>query len=46
LGKVFGTDPIALLDVDDVEWVLRIACANVISADNERERKELEQRRQ
>lgn len=45
LGKVFGTDPLAILDVSDTEWVLRVACANVIAKDNEEEARRIEQNR-
>jgi hypothetical protein len=31
LGEVFGTDPLILLDVTEVEWAIRIACGAVIA---------------
>jgi len=33
-----------MLDVSETEWVLRIACANVIARDNEEEVRRMEQR--
>jgi hypothetical protein len=30
---LFGTDPIQLLDVDEINWIIRIACAKVIEQD-------------
>jgi hypothetical protein len=39
LGELWGTDPIALLDCSDEEWLIRIACANVIADDREEERR-------
>jgi hypothetical protein len=33
LGELFGTDPLILLDVDDLDWLIRIACAKVIEQD-------------
>jgi hypothetical protein len=40
LGELFHTDPIALLNVDDTDWFIRIACAKVIEQDRiEQQRK-------
>jgi hypothetical protein len=35
LGELFGTDPIRLLDCEENEWIIRLACAKVISNDRE-----------
>jgi hypothetical protein len=43
LGELFGTDPLALLDVSDAEWVLRVACAKVIEADRQEQQKKAQQ---
>ena len=40
LGELFGTDPIRILDGDDTEWLIRVACAKVIGDDRERASKE------
>jgi len=45
LGELWGTDPVKLLDSPMEEWVIRYACAKVISADRERERQEAENSR-
>lgn len=33
LGELFGQDPLTLLDVEDTDWVIRMACARVIEED-------------
>jgi hypothetical protein len=35
LGELFGQNPLDLLDRDDVDWLLLMACAKVISNDRE-----------
>ena len=45
LGELWGTDPIKLLESGQDEWLIRYACAKVISADREREAKEAEKDR-
>ena len=42
LAEVFHQDPIDLLDCDEVEWMLRLACAKVIANDHEEARRERE----
>tara|TARA_Y100001956_G_C4022785_1_gene142709 strand:- start:356 stop:505 length:150 start_codon:yes stop_codon:yes gene_type:complete len=42
LGEVFYTDPLKLLDVTEDEWAIRVACAQVIAADREDEKKKRE----
>jgi len=42
---VFYTDPITLLDCDEDEWLLRLACAKVIAADREEQKRESERQR-
>jgi len=39
LGELFGTDPLRLLECNDVEWMIRLACAKVISNDKEEQEK-------
>jgi hypothetical protein len=41
LGELWGTDPIALLDCTQEEWLIRIACAKVVGEERAeaRERK-------
>ena len=40
LGELFGVDPIRLLDCDETDWLIRIACAKVIEQDRiEQEKK-------
>lgn len=38
MGEVFGTDPLQLLDCDDNDWLIRLACAQVLARDREKER--------
>ena len=38
-GELWGTDPVAILDCSDEEWMIRLACAQVIMRDREEERK-------
>jgi len=42
---LFGTDPIALLNCSEEEWLIRFACAKVIEKDRERQAKESERTR-
>jgi hypothetical protein len=35
LGELFGTDPIRILECTEIEWMIRLACAKVISNDKE-----------
>ena len=42
MGEVFYTDPLKLLDVTEDEWAIRVACAQVIAADREDEKKKRE----
>lgn len=39
LGELFGTDPIALLNCSEEDWLLRLACGKVIQADREKQAK-------
>ena len=34
LGSVFHVDPVLLLDSDDVNWIIRLACGKVVERDN------------
>lgn len=45
LGELFGTDPIRILDCDDKEWLIRIACAKVIQADRKKQADDMDKRR-
>ena len=40
MGELFGTDPIALLDCSEDEWLIRLAFAKVISNDREEQEKQ------
>jgi hypothetical protein len=42
---LFGTDPIRLLDCDEEEWMIRMACAMVIQDDRKKQADEAEKRR-
>jgi hypothetical protein len=42
---LFGTDPIQILNSDELDWVLRLACAKVISQDRKRQQEEMEKKR-
>ena len=35
MGELFGQNPLSLLDNDDVNWLLLLACAKVITNDRE-----------
>jgi hypothetical protein len=35
LGELFGTDPLRILDCDETDWFIRLACAKVIANDRE-----------
>jgi hypothetical protein len=35
MGELFGVDPVVLLDSDELNWVVRLACAKVIADDRE-----------
>ena len=39
MGELFGQDPLRLLECDDVEWLIRLACAKVIANDKEEQEK-------
>jgi hypothetical protein len=45
LGELFGTDPLELLDCDMTTWMMRIACARVISDDREEQARKAKQGR-
>jgi hypothetical protein len=45
MGELFGTDPIRLLDCTEEEWLIRVACALVISEDRKRQAEEAEKQR-
>jgi hypothetical protein len=38
LGERYHVDPLAILDVSDTDWVIRIACDKVVERDHERAR--------
>jgi hypothetical protein len=38
LAEVFGTSPLRLLDCDENDWLILIACAKVLSDDRAREK--------
>lgn len=38
MAEVFGTDPLVLLNCDENDWILRLACAQVIVRDREKDR--------
>jgi hypothetical protein len=40
MGELFGTDPIQLLNCSEDEWLIRLACAKVISNDREEQEKQ------
>jgi hypothetical protein len=40
MGELFGTDPILLLNCSEDEWLIRLACAKVISNDREEQEKQ------
>lgn len=35
LGELFGTNPLDILDCDDTDWLILMACAKVIVNDRE-----------
>lgn len=35
MGELFGQNPLKLLDHDDVDWLMLLACAKVITNDRE-----------
>jgi len=43
LGELWGTDPIRLLDCTPDEWLIRMACAKVISNDREEQERRARQ---
>lgn len=45
LGELFGTDPIELLDCDELTWAVRMACGKVVSRDREEQAKQMKQGR-
>jgi hypothetical protein len=40
MGELFGQDPLHLLDVDETQWLIRLACAKVIEKDREKQDKQ------
>lgn len=45
LGELFGTDPLVILDSSDEDWIIRLACAQVINRDRKAQQEDMERRR-
>jgi hypothetical protein len=42
---LWGTNPLALLNCDDDEWLILVACAKVVEKDREDQQREAERNR-
>jgi hypothetical protein len=45
LGEIFHTDPIEILNCDEITWVIRMACGKVIGRDREEQANKMKQGR-
>lgn len=40
LGELFGTNPLHLMDIDETDWLILLACAKVIANDREEQERQ------
>jgi hypothetical protein len=43
IAEMFHVDPLLVLDGDDLSWMLRVACARVVSRDHEEQANRMKQ---